>query len=77
MLVALHTVSHGSLLCDGHYYYQFDAWNRVAQVSKRGTLDFSTNGDGRIVDGQPGDLGPKQANPVRGMGGYGRVVSLT
>ncbi|MCC7389025.1 MAG: hypothetical protein IT431_09680 [Phycisphaerales bacterium] len=43
----------GNLIADEDYFYQFDAFNRLANVHARGDLEF--DGAGNITDGEPGD----------------------
>ncbi|HYD02255.1 MAG TPA: polymorphic toxin-type HINT domain-containing protein, partial [Phycisphaerales bacterium] len=42
----------GNMVADAEYFYQYDAWNRLVQVSDRGTAVF--NADGVIASGAPG-----------------------
>ncbi|HZW06249.1 MAG TPA: polymorphic toxin-type HINT domain-containing protein [Phycisphaerales bacterium] len=42
----------GNMVADAEYFYQYDAWNRLVQVSDRGTATF--NADGVIASGAPG-----------------------
>lgn len=43
---------NGNLVFDGTHYYQYDAWNRLLQVSEIGTATL--DGQGKITDGSPG-----------------------
>ncbi len=45
---------NGNLIHDGNHVYQYDAWNRLVQVNRYGTVEFDA--DGRIVGGALGDL---------------------
>ncbi|MCL4743649.1 MAG: hypothetical protein KJZ54_15750 [Phycisphaerales bacterium] len=42
----------GNLVADDLYWYQYDAFNRLACVRLKGTLEF--DGDGVVTDGEPG-----------------------
>ncbi|MBL8762575.1 MAG: hypothetical protein JNL50_14870 [Phycisphaerae bacterium] len=43
----------GNVVCDGLYYYQYDAWNRLIQVRHKGSLEFDD--DGHAASGTPGE----------------------
>lgn len=47
----------GNLVCDGpgatDFFYQYDAWNRLVQVNRRGSLSFSAAGE--VTGGAAGD----------------------
>ncbi len=34
----------GNLVCDGEFFYQYDAWNRLVQISLKGSLAFDPSG---------------------------------
>lgn len=42
----------GNLVSDSQYFYQYDAWNRLIQVSDLGSVVFTPTGE--IADGSPG-----------------------
>lgn len=53
--VVIETNAHdaaGNLIADADYWYQYDAFNRLASVHSRGTLMF--HADGNIAGGTPG-----------------------
>jgi len=64
------TVIHdiaGNLVSDGLYFYQYDAWNRLVQVSELRALTF--DGDGRPESSDAGDVVARYA-----YDGLGRLI---
>ncbi|MCG3131835.1 MAG: hypothetical protein FLDDKLPJ_02645 [Phycisphaerae bacterium] len=66
----------GHLILDEHHFYQYDAWGRMAQANRKGTLTAASfASDGKLESGEESKIGALVGQYV--YDGLGRVVTRT
>ncbi|MCG3132761.1 MAG: hypothetical protein FLDDKLPJ_03627 [Phycisphaerae bacterium] len=66
----------GNLILDEHHFYQYDAWGRMVQANRKGTLTAASfASDGKLESGEESKIGALVGH--YGYDGLGRVITRT
>ncbi|MCG3132768.1 MAG: hypothetical protein FLDDKLPJ_03634 [Phycisphaerae bacterium] len=69
-------VAAGHLILDEHHFYQYDAWGRMVQANRKGTLTAASfASDGKLESGEESKIGALVGH--YGYDGLGRVITRT